>query len=237
MIDEGADIIDIGGESTRPKGTAYGGGAERVSDADEAARVLPVIEKLAAMTDVPISIDTTKASVARRALDAGAVIVNDISGFTFDPEMPATVGSRNASAIAMHIRGTPLTMQQNPVYGDLFGEVRAYLLAAIEKGRAAGIRQMIVDPGIGFGKTVDHNLRLLKGLGNFKDLGCPILVGPSRKSFIGAVLDLPVGERLEGTLAACAVAILGGANLLRVHDVKEARRVAVMVDAIRLAEV
>jgi dihydropteroate synthase len=235
MIEEGADIIDVGGESTRPKGAAYGEGADPVGEEEELARVIPVIEAIVARSDVPVSIDTYKASVARQALAAGAVIVNDISGFHFDPAMPETVARAGASAVVMHIKGTPKTMQVNPVYGDLFGEISAYLSDALAKGRSHGVRQMMVDPGIGFGKSPADNFRLLAGLERLGSLGCPVLVGPSRKSFLGAPLGLPVGQRLEGTLAAITACVLRGAHLVRVHDVREARRATVVADAVRRA--
>jgi dihydropteroate synthase len=235
MIDEGADIIDVGGESTRPRGIEYGLGSVRITPEEEIRRVVPVIEELSSRTDIPISVDTYKAAVAAAALDAGAVIVNDISGFAFDPDMPAVINAKGGSAVVMHMKGTPDTMQQNPEYEDLFGEICGTLRESISKGEKAGISQMIVDPGIGFGKTLQHNLQLLKHLGKLQSLRRPILVGPSRKSFLGAILDLPVGERLEGTLAACAASILGGASLLRVHDVREVKRLSLVVDAIRKA--
>jgi len=237
MVDEGADIIDVGGESTRPRSEAYGEGAQAVSVEEEVRRVIPVIERLASLTNVPISVDTYKAAVAGKGLDAGAVIVNDISGFRFDPDMAPLVGSKGASAVLMHIKGKPKTMQLNPTYNDLFGEVRSYLRSALQMGLDHGVRQMMIDPGIGFGKTSEHNLQLLNGLNRLKDLGYPILVGPSRKAFIGSILDLPVEDRLEGTLASCVAAILRGANIIRVHDVKEAKRAAMIADAVKTANV
>jgi dihydropteroate synthase len=233
MIADGADIIDIGGESTRPKGNAYGEGAEPISAEEELRRVIPVIERIVAETDIPVSIDTYKAEVARKAIKAGAVIVNDISGFTFDPTMAETAAEGKASVVLMHIKGTPKTMQADPVYEDLFGAVKNHLAAGLRLGRSLGITQMMVDPGIGFGKTVHHNLRLLKGLSRLRDLGYPILIGPSRKSFIGAILNLPVEERIEGSLAACVTGILNGAHILRVHDVKQVKRAAAIADAIK----
>lgn len=233
MVEDGADIIDVGGESTRPKSNAYGEGAEAISLDDELQRVIPVIEKLAKHTDVPISIDTYKSEVAREALKAGASIVNDISGFTFDEAMPSVVAAAGASAVVMHIQGTPKTMQVNPVYSDLMGDVIRFLRDSIEKGRRAGIKQLMIDPGIGFGKRLEHNLQLMGRLNEFKVLGCPILVGPSRKSFIGAILDVPVSERREGSLAAAVACILNGAHVLRVHDVKETKRAAMIADAIK----
>jgi dihydropteroate synthase len=233
MIGDGADIIDVGGESTRPRGAAYGGGADPVPANEELSRVLPVIERLAAATDAPISVDTYKAEVAREALRAGACIVNDISGFRMDEQMPAVVAAAGASAVVMHMQGTPRTMQLNPTYGDLFVEITAFLRDALERGRRAGIQQLFVDPGLGFGKTMGDNVRLIAGLQRFRDLGCPVVVGPSRKAFLGAILNLPVEQRLEGTLAAVAACVLRGAHVVRVHDVREARRVVLVADAVR----
>jgi dihydropteroate synthase len=233
MIEHGADFIDVGGESTRPKGLAYGEGADPVSEDEELRRVIPVVERLASATDVPVSIDTYKSGVAGRALAAGAVIVNDISGFGFDPRLPEVVARAGASAIVMHIKGTPKTMQIDPVYDDLPGEVMGYLEAAIARGREAGIDQLIIDPGIGFGKRLVDNLQLIRGLDQLASLGYPVLVGPSRKAFIGSLLNLSPSERLEGTLAACVAAILYGAHIIRVHDVKQVKRAAIVADAIR----
>jgi dihydropteroate synthase len=235
MVEEGADFIDIGGESTRPKGRSYGEGAVVVDVEEECRRILPVIAGVAAQTDIPISVDTYKASVAREALQAGAVIVNDISGFHFDAEMPKVVAEAGASAVVMHIRGTPKTMQHNPSYADLFGEISSYLREGIEWGVRAGVQQLFVDPGIGFGKTLDHNLRILGGVDQFSDLGYPILLGPSRKSFLGAILDLPADDRLEGTLASITAAVLRGVHVVRVHDVKAVKRTVLVADAIRRA--
>jgi dihydropteroate synthase len=216
MIAEGADILDIGGESTRPGAT-------------------PVIEALAARYDIALSIDTTKSEVARRALQAGAHIVNDISGMTFDPRMPEVVAEAGAMVILMHIQGTPQTMQQNPTYGDVVREVRATLAQHAERALRAGIaRERIwIDPGIGFGKRLEHNLALLRHLPELKSLGYPLLVGTSRKSFIGQILGgLPPEERLEGTLATLALAVAWGADAVRVHDVKEAVRAVRVADAL-----
>ena len=235
MVEDGADFIDVGGESTRPRGKAYGHGAEPVAPKEELQRVIPVIRRLAAESDVPISIDTYKAAVAREACSAGASIVNDISAFHSDPAMPEAAASAGATAILMHMRGTPRTMQADPSYADLFGEISTYLAEALRVGKEAGVSQMIIDPGIGFGKTLDHNLRLLKGIAEFHSLGYPLLVGPSRKSFIGAVLGLPVEQRLEGTLAAVVAAAMAGANVVRVHDVREAVRALRVTDAIRMS--
>jgi len=231
MAEEGADIIDVGGESSRPKGP-YGEGAEEISAEEEKQRVLPIIKELSERCDVVISIDTYKSSVAEAALKAGASIVNDISGLHFDPSMASVVASHGAALIAMHMQGTPKTMQQNPKYDDVVAEVRTSLAQSVEKAAAEGIHKIMIDPGIGFGKSLQHNLLLIKHLDAFAGLGRPIVVGPSRKAFIGALLDVPVGERLEGTAAAVAASIFGGAHVVRVHDVKEMKRVAVLTDAI-----
>jgi dihydropteroate synthase len=231
MLEEGADFIDVGGESSRPRGVAYGEGAEPVDTVEELRRVIPVIERVAAL--VPVSVDTTKSEVAVQALAAGAVMVNDISGFRSDPAMAEVIGVRGASAVVMHMRGTPKTMQADPHYDNVLAEVEEELRVAVEKGRAAGIRQIIVDPGIGFAKRRRHNLEILRRCSWFHRLGCPVMVGPSRKAFIGEILDLPVDERLEGTLAAVTAAILSGAHIVRVHDVKQVKRAALVADALR----
>jgi len=223
---EGADFLDIGGESTRP-------GSEPLPQADEIRRVVPVIEKLIRRIDIPISIDTYKSGVAKAALDAGAIIVNDISGLTFDPAMLETVVQKKATVVLMHMAGTPKTMQENPAYLNVVNEVRDYLAHQAERAQSAGIKQIIVDPGIGFGKNLDHNLDLMRNLKSASPAGFPILVGPSRKSFIGKILNLTVDERLEGTAAAVAACILRGAHIIRVHDVKEMRRVALVADALK----
>ena len=220
---EGADFIDVGGESTRP-------GALPVEAEEEARRVVPVVRALAAKTPVPISGDTRRASVARPSLDAGASILNDVSGLTHDPAMAPLIGERGATAIVMHMKGEPRTMQDDPRYDDLVGEVTAFFRGALRKAEEAGIRQVIIDPGLGFGKTPAHNLELLARLREFEPLGRPILVGPSRKSFVGALLGLPVGERLEGTIGASVAAVMNGARALRVHDVRAVSR------AVRVAE-
>ena len=226
MAEEGADIIDIGGESTRP-------GSQSVTAIQEIERVVPVIEHLVRGVTIPLSIDTSKASVAEAALRAGASIVNDVSGATFDPELMHVVKRHSATLVLMHMKGSPKTMQQNPQYENVIREVFEFL--SIQKGKASerGITQIIVDPGIGFGKDLGQNLDLMKGLNTFSLLGCPVLVGPSRKSFIGKLLDLPVEERMEGTAAAVTACILRGANIIRVHDVKEMKRVARVADALK----
>lgn len=230
MAEEGADIIDIGGESTRP-------GAEPVSLEEELKRVIPVIERLAAKVNIPISIDTYKAEVAKRAIEAGAHIVNDISGLRFDPKMAETIASRKAAVILMHIKGTPQDMQVSPVYQSLIQEVIAYLEESIRIAEAAGIApdKVVVDPGIGFGKTLEHNLTIIKNLDAFKALGKPVLLGTSRKSFIGRITGTEVDERAIGTAATISIGVLKGADIVRVHDVKEGVQAARMADAIRNA--
>ena len=227
LVEEGADILDVGGESTRP-------GADPVDPDEELRRVVPVIEELRAHTDVPISIDTTKASVARAALDAGAQIVNDVSAGRFDDEMFALAADREVPIVLMHMLGEPRTMQKDPTYRDVVGDVAAFLAERAALARATGVRteRIIVDPGFGFGKTREHNLVLLRRLRELCCLGYPVLAGTSRKSFIGTTLDLPVEERLEGTAATVALAVANGAALIRVHDVGPMRRVAGMVEAV-----
>ncbi len=224
---EGADIIDIGGESTRP-------GALPLSPEEELSRVVPVIEKLKSRLRIPISIDTYKAEVAREAIKAGASIINDISGLRFDPEIASVSAEYDVPVVIMHIKGTPRDMQINPVYQDLIGEIRHFLEEGISIAQKAGVDDdmIIIDPGIGFGKTFEHNLEIINRLDEFRSLGMPILLGPSRKSFIGKILDLPPGDRLEGTAAAVAIGIMKGANIVRVHDVSSIVRVARVVDAI-----
>ena len=229
MAEDGADIIDVGGESTRP-------GSDFVEIDEEIRRTVPVIEELARRTKIPISIDTYKAGVAERALDAGASIVNDISGLRFDPGMPKVVAGRGVPLIIMHIKGTPKDMQVNPVYEALIPEIIDYLRMSMRVAVDAGVKEdkLILDPGIGFGKTFEHNLEILKGLREFTLLGKPLSVGPSRKAFIGKILgDAPTSERLEGTAAAVAISILNGADIVRVHDVKEMVKVAKVADAIK----
>lgn len=231
MVSEGADIVDVGGESTRP-------GAEPASTREEMDRVLPVIEALAGEIDLPISIDTTKAAVAEAALEAGVSIVNDVSAMRFDAAMPGVVKAAGAGVVLMHMLGEPRTMQEDPRYDDVVADVRRALLGWAAEAEAAGIPPecIVLDPGIGFGKTLEHNLLLLKNLAALTEgSGYPLLVGPSRKSFIGMALDLPLEERLEGTAAAVAWAAANGAQIVRVHDVKEMVRVVRMVEAIRRA--
>ena len=232
MARDGADIIDVGGESTRP-------GAEAVTAAEELRRVIPVIERLAEQVSVPISIDTTKPEVARAALAAGAAIVNDITGLHGDPSLARVAAEFGAPIVAMHIKGTPRTMQQSPTYADLLGEVKDYLRESIAIAGRNGVpaEQVIIDPGLGFGKTVRHNLEVMARLGELADLGRPIMVGPSRKSTIGKITGKPADQRQFGTGAAVAICIANGASIVRVHDVAEMADVVRMADAIcRFAE-
>jgi dihydropteroate synthase len=250
MIAAGADIIDIGGESTRP-------GAQPVTEAEEIRRVVPVIVGILAAEStpspskegssdsaplqrrgwgwIPISIDTTKATVAEAALAVGTRIVNDVSALRSDERMADVVRDSGAGVVLMHRQGEPGTMQVNPRYGDVVREVREFLAERIEFAVAAGIgrEQIAIDPGIGFGKTVEHNLELLARLGEFTTLGCPVLVGASRKSFLGKVTGRESGERLAGSLAAAALAIVRGARVVRVHDVAETRDVVRLVESVQ----
>lgn len=225
MVEEGADFIDVGGESSRP-------GSDPVSPAEEIRRVVPVIERLAKAFATPVSVDTYKSEVAKAALEAGAVIVNDITAMTFDEHMLPLVVQQKASAVLMHMRGTPKTMQLNPEYKDVVREVGEYLRREAERCRIAGVQQVLIDPGIGFGKNLHHNLQLIHNLKVFRSYGFPLLVGPSRKSFLGTLLDLPVDQRLEGTAAAVAACVLNGANVVRVHDVRAMKRVVTVADAV-----
>ncbi|HJS27556.1 MAG TPA: dihydropteroate synthase [Actinomycetota bacterium] len=230
MIEQGADIVDVGGESTRP-------GSDPVPTDEELGRVVPVIEQLAKhIPAVPISIDTRKAEVAAAALDAGAAIVNDVSAGT-DPAMFELTRDRDAAIVLMHMKGDPKTMQDAPTYDDVVADVHEYLRERIESAEFAGIEpeRIVVDPGIGFGKDLHHNLELIHRIDALLDLGRPLLVGPSRKRFIGALLDLPEHERVEGTAAAVAWMVARGAHIVRVHDVKEIVRVVRVIDAIARA--
>ena len=229
MVEDGADIIDIGGESTRP-------GSQPLAIEEELRRTLPVIEALTKEINTPISIDTYKSEVAKRALDAGAAMVNDISGLRFDPEMPKVVSAYKVPVVIMHIKGLPKDMQKNPVYEALIPEIMDYLRDSIRSAKESGIAEdmIIIDPGIGFGKTFEHNLEIIHNLYNFTLLEKPVLVGLSKKAFIGKILgDVPAGERLEGTAAAIAISIINGANIIRVHDVKEMVKVAKVANAVK----
>jgi dihydropteroate synthase len=232
LAEAGADVLDVGGESTRP-------GSPPVSAEEELARILPVIEGLRARSDVPLSVDTTKAAVAREALKAGAVLINDISGFHFDAELPRVVAEAGAACCLMHIQGTPETMQKEPHYEDVVDEVLAFLEEGVAKAVAAGVprERVLVDPGIGFGKTLGHNLFLLRRLGELRVLGLPVLVGTSRKAFLGRLTGgKPADERLAATLGSVALmAAAGDADFVRVHDVAEARDALAVVDAVRTA--
>jgi dihydropteroate synthase len=225
MVSDGADLIDVGGESSRP-------GSEPLSEKEELARILPVVNRLVKEVSVPISIDTYKPFVADTCLKAGAHLINDITGLT-NLAMRNVAAEHNVPVVMMHMLGTPKVMQQKPVYQDVLGEIKAFFQRQIIAAQKAGVRQIIIDPGIGFGKTVEHNLQILRHLDTFKDLGCTLLVGPSRKSFIGTITDLPVNERLDGTIAVVTIAVMNGAHIVRVHDVKECRRAIQVVDAIR----
>jgi dihydropteroate synthase len=230
MVEEGVDILDIGGESTRPRSKAIDPDEERL-------RVIPVIKRIAAKTNIPISVDTRKAQVAREALEAGGQIINDISALRSDPEMAEVIASYQAAVVLMHMRGTPETMQQDIHYGSLISDIIQYLKQSIDLACKAGVKRerIILDPGIGFGKTVEHNLSIIKDLYQFRILGRPILIGTSRKSFIGNILNLDTDQREEGTMASVTAAILNGAHVVRVHNVRNAVRVARIADAIQRA--
>lgn len=224
---DGADWLDVGGESTRP-------GATPVSAEEELARVVPVIRALRDAVDLPISIDTRRAAVAAAALEAGAVLVNDVSGLTFDPDLAGVVADAGVPVVLQHMRGVPATMQQLAEYEDVVEEVVRELRERLDTAQAAGIarEQCLVDPGLGFAKRTPHNLELLRRLGELRSLGAPLLVGPSRKRFIGDVVGGEPDDRLEGTAAAVALCIVGGADVVRVHDVKAMARVARLTDAV-----
>jgi dihydropteroate synthase len=231
LVAAGADWLDVGGQSTRPN-------AETIDEAVELQRVLPVIQALrqdATFLTVPISVDTTRSTVARAAIAAGADVINDISGAVFDPEMLSTVAELGVPIALMHLRGTPKTMQQLTDYQDLMGEIGQFLADRVQAAVAAGIdrHRILLDPGIGFAKTGAQNLVILRQLAQFQALGCPLLVGTSRKSLIGQILQQPdPKQRVWGTAATCCAAIAGGADLLRVHDVAQMRDVCRVADAI-----
>jgi dihydropteroate synthase len=227
LVSHGADIIDVGGESTRP-------GSEPVSMEDELNRVIPVIEGIAHDVSIPISIDTCKSQVAKAALDAGASIINDISATRFDPKIAEVASECAVPLILMHMQGTPKNMQKNPVYKDVMGDIIEFLNERVEFAVSKGVplEKIIIDPGIGFGKDLKHNYDIIKRLGELKELNLPILIGTSRKSFIGTTLGLDVNERLQGSLATVTMSIINGADIVRVHDVRETAIVAKMTDAI-----
>jgi dihydropteroate synthase len=231
MAHSGAAVIDVGGESTRP-------GAEPVDADEELRRVVPVVERLAAESDAVISIDTTKASVARAAIAAGATVVNDVSAGRFDDDMLPLVADAGVSIVVMHMLGEPRTMQRDPSYDDVVSEVGDFLVERLDAARRAGIAddRLLADPGFGFGKTIDHNLELLARLSELVDrVGVPVMVGTSRKSFIGALLDVPPEDRDDGTLATVVWAIEHGAAAVRVHDVVGTVRAVLVLEAIRRA--
>jgi len=228
MVAEGADIIDVGGESTRP-------GSDPVPADEELRRIIPVIEELAAESAVPISVDTQKARVAAEAIEAGAQIVNDVSALRTDPDMPAVVAESGVLLVLMHMQGTPRTMQRNPTYTEVVSDVARWLRERIDYAVGVGIQEsrLVVDPGFGFGKTLQHNLELLRRLHEFHRLGRPLMVGTSRKSMIGAILDVPPGRRLLGSLATVACAVMAGCHIVRVHDVQASREVVAVCEAVR----
>ncbi|NKB88786.1 MAG: dihydropteroate synthase [Acidobacteria bacterium] len=228
MVQEGAAIIDVGGESTRP-------GSDEIDAETEAARIVPVIRGLRERVNIPISVDTTKAAVAAAAIEAGARMVNDISGLLYDAELGRIAADHGVAVVLMHMRGSSADMYDGAEYVDVVGEVAGELRHAVARATDAGVEleRIVVDPGIGFAKRAEHSLVALRHTAAFRSLGRPLLIGPSRKSFIGAVLDLPAEERLEGTGAAVAAAVAGGAHILRVHDVGPMRRVAQVAAAIR----
>jgi dihydropteroate synthase len=228
MLDDGADIIDIGGESTRP-------GSEPVSVDDELQRVIPVVEALSSTTDAVISIDTSKAAVARTALECGAHIINDVSAMTADISMPQVIADFSAGIVLMHMRETPRTMQDNPDYDDVVMHINSYLAQRIKAALAAGIprENIAIDPGFGFGKTTEHNIQLLAELHSFKKHNTPLLVGLSRKRFIGTLSGMPVDERLPGSLAGLTCAVINGADIIRVHDVAQSQQAAAVATAVR----
>lgn len=227
MVADGADIIDIGGESSRP-------GAEPITANEECRRVIPVVQALAEQSQIPISVDTYKAKVAHEALSAGACVINDITALHGDPNMCQIVADAQAGVILMHMQGVPATMQKAPTYQNVVTEVHAWLTEVASQAVDRGIdsSRIMIDPGIGFGKTFGHNLEILRHLMQFRGIGYPMLVGVSRKKFIGRILDLPVHQREEGTAATVAWSIINGANVVRVHDVAKMKQVAQVINTI-----
>ncbi len=225
MVKEGADIIDVGGESTRP-------GSNPISEQEELSRITAVIKRLIDECPVPISVDTYKPKVAESCLQLGVHILNDITGLR-NSDMRKVVATYNVPVVLMHMRGTPKNMQENPVYSDVVSEIKSFFTQQIKNANNSGIKKIIIDPGLGFGKTLTHNIELLRRLQEFKELDCPILIGPSRKSFIGAITGLPVEKRLEGTIAAVVIACMNGAQIIRVHDVGACKQAVQIVDAIQ----
>jgi len=230
MVEEGAHVLDVGAESTRP-------GSQPIAEETELKRLAPVVSALAKRVPVPISVDTSKPGVADRVLQEGARIINDVTGLQMHPEMSRVIARRGAGVVVMHMQGTPETMQDNPRYGDVVEDVLVFLRLSVEIAGSAGIApgSIAVDPGIGFGKTLEHNLKLIGSLGRFKVLDKPVLIGVSRKSFIGRILDLTEEERLEGSLAAGVAGVINGADILRVHDVRATVRAVRIAHAIREA--
>ncbi|NIM90842.1 MAG: dihydropteroate synthase [Candidatus Aminicenantes bacterium] len=224
---DGADIIDVGGESTRP-------GSDPVPVQEELRRVIPVVSSLKEKTDVLISVDTTKSEVAEAAIEAGADIINDISAFRLDSKMPLLAAQKGISVILMHMKGTPKTMQINPYYEDLLSEIKSFLQEKIQFAQASGINKekIIIDPGIGFGKSAADNLILINHLNFLEELECPILIGTSRKSFLGKILNLPPQERSEGSIASAVMGVIRGAHILRVHDVRSVKRAVLVAESI-----
>jgi dihydropteroate synthase len=227
LVEDGADIIDIGAESSRP-------GSDPVPEEEEWARLKPVLEPILSDVKIPISVDTCKPGVAERALALGAHMLNDITGLR-DPAMIDAAVRHRAAVVIMHMKGTPKVMQQEAEYDDVVSEVREFLARQAREAERAGIRDIVIDPGIGFAKTARHTVEILRRLREFTTLGYPVLAGPSRKSFIGRLTGAPAEERLEGTIAAVTAAILHGARIVRVHDVKECKHAAQVADAIRCA--
>ena len=227
LVKEGADILDVGGESSRP-------GSDPIPVEEELRRILPVISELRKNSDIILSVDTTKAEVARMALDAGADIINDISSLQFDAEMLPLAAEREVPVILMHMKGYPKTMQENPFYENLLEDVNSFFQERIDKAVSSGIKRekIILDPGIGFGKKYSDNLNLIRNLRTFEDLGRPLLVGLSRKSFIGKIVDQPTEDRLEGSLSAAVLSVSHGAHLVRVHDVAATKKAILVADAI-----
>jgi dihydropteroate synthase len=232
MADEGADIIDVGGESTRP-------GSEPTSLSEELKRVLPVIEGIRKHSEIPLSVDTYKADVAKKALDAGADVVNDISALSFDVCMADVVARANVPVVMQHIKGTPRDMQKNPSYEDVIGEIKSFFVERISFAQDKGIKaeQIVIDPGIGFGKRLQDNLTILRDLKVLKELGKPLLIGTSMKSFLGRILGTDdVSERAEATLASIAISLWNGADIVRVHDVARTRKVVLFMEALMTAK-
>jgi len=231
MVEQGADIIDVGGESTRPY-------SKRISAQEEMDRVIPVIEELAKKVDVPISIDTYKSEVAKEAINAGASIINDISAFRFDPDMVKVAAEAKVPVVLMHMKGRPENMQDNPQYKNLMEEIISFLRQAKQYAVNNGIKEelIILDPGIGFGKRLEHNLEIIKSLARLSELNSPILIGPSNKAFIATVVGEDIEDRDTGTMATIACAIMNGAHIVRVHNVEKAVKTAKMVDAIKRGE-